>query len=141
MKKPILLAFLALGLAFTSCNKDDDAPVAEQQATKLQGTWQLQSQLYDGEQETLNDCELESTIAFKSDNTMENDYRYMSNDQCMSDITSGTWEVISEGKIKVSESGNGFSISVNGNFTISNDILTLIYTDEDGESKQIYKKI
>lgn len=24
MKKPILLAFLAIGLAFTSCNKDDD---------------------------------------------------------------------------------------------------------------------
>jgi len=111
MKKPILLAFLSIGLALTSCSKDDDDA-----QNQLEGMWKLQAQSYSGEAEELDDCEKKSTVEFKGDNTVVITDIYSSNEECKTDASSNTCEVLASNKLNIKDD-SGFSFTFD--YTIS----------------------
>ncbi len=63
MRKIFSLALIALAMIVVSCGKKDD----EDKVTpnKLVGTWYLESLKFDGQAQTLTDCDKRSNITFR----------------------------------------------------------------------------
>ena len=136
MKKPFILAFLAIGLAFTSCSKDDDNE--EISESTLEGTWMLVSGLTDGDDDMLSDCEKTSFYKFNDDKTYSEEYNFGQTGQCNSDKFSGTYEILSNNKLKLSASENDNTPirSFTYTYSLSNNMITIIYPKEDGEEEE-----
>lgn len=141
MKKPIFVVFMALGLSFFSCNKDDenkgDTPEAQ-----LAGTWRLVSGISAGEPDELDDCDKKTIAIFKSDNTFAEEYHYTHNESCIMAPTSGTWEIISEGKIKAiyNNIDEGQTETEVVDYELSGNTLKMIYGIEGGEDSNTYQR-
>ena len=127
MKRSFVFTFLAVATltAFTSCSKDDtNIDNVENQETTLVGTWFLASVTLDGEEEPLNECNLQSNMILASDGTItDNDY-VLDGEVCINDGLSGTYEISDETITFEFVEGNE-SIVDSYSFSISENTLSL----------------
>jgi hypothetical protein len=91
MKKAILFFTLATFL-LTSCSSDDGDNSSSSQDLLI-GTWTWYQSFFNGEEQSLDDCDKMDTIVINSDGTFNESYFYDDNGTCVSDGTdSGTWQ-------------------------------------------------
>lgn len=105
----------------------------------MQGTWKLQSFVYNGEPDTLSDCQKQSTIEFKSDDTAVITDISQSNSEgdCSKDVETNTYEVLSGSQLNL-KSDIGFSVTAD--YKISGDTLTFTIEFDGDTNTNIYVK-
>lgn len=77
MKQNLLIGILML-LSVFSCSSDDGNSATNQSI--IIGEWILVNQIYNGQTETLSECELQETLTFNSNGTLIS--YYTDNDPC-----------------------------------------------------------
>ncbi len=78
MKKLNLLLGILIGLTILSCSSDDNDSNSNEPT--IIGEWILVNQIYNGQNESLSDCELQETLTFSSSGTLIS--YFTDNDPC-----------------------------------------------------------
>lgn len=128
MKKVKLLAFLFLTLSLSSCSKDDDGGT---NANTIVGLWKIDSIVFDGEIEELDNCESQNTLEFSNDGTYTSTGYddFNPQNQCeVYEVLEGTWEFVSGNDYKITGEGETTNIEIifsdNNNKFSSTDVET-----------------
>lgn len=128
--KYIPLFFIAT-ILLTSCQKDD-----VQETGPLIGLWKLERAFDEGEEITLTDCELKSTLEFKANNTgILNEHDFEDN-ICSNEIVTLRWEKAESNTIRITV----FDEITDFTYLIENNLLTIEQTSEN-KWKSIYSKV
>ncbi|ESU28662.1 hypothetical protein FLJC2902T_12530 [Flavobacterium limnosediminis JC2902] len=143
MKKITLLfvSALALGMVFTSCNKDDDS--SSSSSASIEGKWKYSKEgaIVSG-QEVLTDYLNEAPqcgndyIEILAGGTAKDVY-YYNDGGCLSDVGTGTW----------SKSGNIMTVTFDGVaenaeiLTLDSTTLKVKYTDNGMEMVNVYTRM
>lgn len=131
-----ILIFLAFA-GIASCSSDDDGSSNEPPANDpIVGTWKIQQQLIDGEEEPLSDCEKQSTVEFKTNETVTSTDYYDDPDtgECITDVYTEDWENRGNGIYRITDEDDestDISIVFSGNnntFTISEEYDEVTYS-------------
>ncbi|WP_103069797.1 lipocalin-like domain-containing protein [Aquimarina sediminis] len=69
MKKPILFILLIAAI-FTSCSSDDDSSISENTKSNLIGKWQWTASTINGEDISLDKCDIMNTLDFKANDVI-----------------------------------------------------------------------
>jgi len=127
----ILATVLFTTSLFTSCKSDDD-----DQDTII-GKWQLE-QVFENEveQSISDDCEKNSTLEFKTNNTFINIENYIEMGSCESSTGPGTWEYNGETALKIMYDGEDTEV-VDLAFTFVSGNLHLVFEN----IRTVWKKI
>ncbi len=91
MRKIFSLALIALAMIVVSCGKKDD----EDKVTpnKLVGTWYLESLKFDGQAQTLTDCDKRSNITFRETEYSIMNYKLKNTNDCGLTTEEGTYTI------------------------------------------------
>ena len=68
MKKLYTLLFVVFIFTFSACSSDDES--SKINTEQLFGKWTLNQSIYNGQQETLSDCDKKQTFDFSNDNRL-----------------------------------------------------------------------
>lgn len=139
MKKPILFCLLILSMIITSCSKDENESNVQNEEVSLVGVWLWQSETIDGDSIELDSCEAQFTLTFDSNSNFIDNQPYSISGECTDDIANGTYSIDGTNISFVYE-GEG-STTNEQDFEISDDILTLTHTNEEGENVATFKKM
>ncbi len=133
-KTMILTVLIAASALLTSCSKNDNGG----EKNTIIGKWQLEQRFENGVEEPLSeDCEKNSTMEFKTDNTfIDMGSFYEPNSPCISSTDPGTWEYNGDNAIKAIYDGSD-TTAVVVTFTFVNGNLILV----SGDTKSIWKRI
>ncbi|EZH74008.1 hypothetical protein ATO12_14110 [Aquimarina atlantica] len=142
MKKYCLLGFIIIGIVMISCNNDDDNKENENLSSTsvLVGKWGQTSFRQNGELMNITDCEKRSTIEFTSDSYTEIGYAPVNTD-CQIDFEiTGTWTEEGD-KLTLNYVFEGKTTIDIAMFTITDDVLTIMYNDEGAITTFDYQKL
>jgi len=128
MKKFILL-LSAITLTFNSCSSDDDNTPVQEDA--FIGIWTQSKLLFEGNEQTINDCDRESAFTINLDGTFtESSYFTNSNGICELDFSdTGTWENLSNNTYKLKYNPDEDGDVYEENITISDNEFVVSYDD------------
>ncbi|MBE7660713.1 lipocalin family protein [Tenacibaculum finnmarkense] len=130
MKNFLKLSVVAIGLMFASCSSDDD------NTNPLVGKWYYVSASALGNNISLSDCEKKSYMTFTEESFTDVSYDLYDN-SCESETTVGSY-VTKDGKLIVSD--NDSSKSINADYSISGNELTLVVTIDGESGTAVYKR-
>lgn len=129
--KYLPLFFIAT-ILLTSCQKDD-----VQETGSLIGLWKLEREFdEEGEEITLTDCELKSTLEFKADNTCILNEHDFEDNICSNKIVTLRWEKAESNTIRITVLDEITDFT----YLIENNLLTIEQTSEN-KWKSIYSKV
>jgi hypothetical protein len=130
-------------ILLTSCDKDkDDVQVEETES--LIGLWKIERTFEEGEEVTINDCGLKSTVEFKADNTgVLNEHDFEDN-ICSNEIVTLGWEKVDSNTLRITifdvDDPTYIDEITDFTYVIENELLTVEPTTER-EWKAIYSKV
>ena len=141
MKKLNLFILFICTMAAVSCGSDDDG--TEVSGTGLIGTWQWVSASENGVAETLDECDLQDTIEFRTDGTVINRFftSISTNNQitCDGPDTDEFGWSLSGDQLTLSATAGGVTESETATVTTLNETtLTIEYRDEDNGEVLVY---
>ena len=96
MKKTILIMAAIFTATLFSCSSDDDGGTTTV-VDPIVGKWNFTKFTIEGEEQTLDDCDLKSFYVFTVD-SFEESLSEFNNDICETDNIDGTWVKTEEGK-------------------------------------------
>lgn len=145
MKKAILPLIL-VSIFLSSCSKTEETKVEELSKSPLMGSWVYFGYINEslsGEVRDPGECETKDTYTFNEDGT----YQYSHHSQGSSNLDcsqtsgeSGTWEQISDNKLKFSFTDDEGPYSYESEFVISDGVLDLTVQEGSGVYIDKYRK-
>jgi len=132
-----LLATTFIILFVTACNNDDDAganqpniPISE----LIVGEWHLNRRSIGGQLESVEFCELGTTISF-NENNLFNVTLFIGDEleECQSASNSGVWQYLGEDIVSIQLSGQ--ETTANYRVSFSNDHNTLLFVEDYGNER------
>lgn len=137
--KYLPLFFIAT-ILLTSCQKDD-----VQETGSLIGLWKLERAFDEGEEITLTDCELKSTLEFKANNTgILNEHDFEDN-ICSNEIVTLVWEKAESNTIRITvfdeDDPTTIDEIIDYTYLIENELLTIVSTTEGEKTTLIFSKV
>ncbi|UJH90244.1 lipocalin family protein [Antarcticibacterium sp. 1MA-6-2] len=128
--------FIFVFLAFAgiaSCSNDDDGNSnVPPDNDKILGTWKIQNQFFDGEEEPLTDCEKQTTVEFMANGTVKStDYfADFDTEECVSEVSTQKWENRGNNVYRITEGEQVDDVTIT--FSNNNNTFTITAEDEDG---------
>lgn len=145
MKKAILPLIL-VSIFLSSCSKTEETKVEELSKSPLVGSWVYFGYIYetnDSEVQDPGECETKNTYTFNEDGTYQYSHHAQesTNEQCAETSgESGTWEQISDTKLKFSFTDDEGPYSYETEFVISDGVLDLTVQEGSSEFIDKYRK-
>jgi len=123
--KKFLIACLTV-LALTGCGNDDDRTATPAPSSPIVGSWKLITSTNNGIPDTLNDCEMKSTITFRDEQKTFTiaDYAYLQS-VCTSNSFDGTWVKTATDAYTITTQAGTQDLII----TVTGNILSLTFND------------
>ena len=138
--KNLALFLCVLTLSLSSCGNDDDGNNSSQDS--LIGSWELFQTFINGDEVTLDICELMQTIIVKSDGTFTVESFEDNGSSCVSDgISNGIWENLGNNSYKItSDIGTEDEDAFTATFTFENNTFSIELVEGSDTLKQVFKR-
>ena len=138
MKNKFLILSLLVCSFFTACSSDDDGG---DNIDPIIGTWQKTAEVEDGVEIELDECELQSTFTFTSNNEMSSISYYEYEDECLLDTNSSNWYNQGNNVYGIGESEEAIEDSIEFTFSNNNNTISYEYEFEDVVTEYIYTRV
>lgn len=132
--KKLLCLFIASAILI-SCESNDDTDL-----DPIIGTWQLQSVVENGDEQT-TECERRTTITFFADGTTNSKAFYDDGNGCESESDTSTWVGLENSTYKVDSDDEEVKLNFSQNNTVFTSSISETFNNTTYTTTITYKKI